>query len=472
MLPYLEFMAKVFVSYKRADKKAVFQIKDSLENAIGEKVWIDITGIESDAQFASVIMKAVEECEVFLFMYSKSHESITNYNNDWTVRELLYAQKLGKRIVFIDVDGTPVSPWFDFLFPVKQQVDAKNQEDFEKLCSNLRSWIDATSPSFIDSKATNQHPNYAKVRKWTAQWRYLIAAALALVTIVVFTALSLSNRHVDDEVIYKRYKNSVVLIMSSYHYRATDVISGEEIEFCLEDNGDLRRWEKSWGKVCTGSGFFISRSGMVATCLHTIEPWRFDTTMVHLQKYFDVIATTSSLKSGRVAKYKVEAVIDEIKIFPNGKYLGSADALEYIEIAADTTGKDIAILKQVSEAGLPKGNSHADLGKVHKEAEYNAGDHIFGMGFSIKALLRHVDEPLWPNRIVGEISYARGDIIECNASGRISVVSGSPMFNDRGHLAGMIYSKDVSESDSDSDFLHVMKAEHIVNLLEKEGINY
>ena len=48
-------MSRIFISYKRVDKDKVFRIKDQIESTIGEKCWIDIDGIESDAQFANVI---------------------------------------------------------------------------------------------------------------------------------------------------------------------------------------------------------------------------------------------------------------------------------------------------------------------------------------------------------------------------------------------------------------------------------
>ena len=50
-------MERIFISYKRVDKDKVFRIKDQIESTIGEKCWIDIDGIESDAQFANVIIQ-------------------------------------------------------------------------------------------------------------------------------------------------------------------------------------------------------------------------------------------------------------------------------------------------------------------------------------------------------------------------------------------------------------------------------
>lgn len=86
-------MERIFISYKRVDKEKVFRIKDQIEVALNEKCWVDIDGIESDAQFANVIINAINNSEVFLFMYSSAYSKITDYKNDWTIRELDFAQQ-------------------------------------------------------------------------------------------------------------------------------------------------------------------------------------------------------------------------------------------------------------------------------------------------------------------------------------------------------------------------------------------
>ena len=134
-------MSRVFISYKRADKDEVFPLKDKIEAAIGEPCWIDLDGIESDAQFVNVIISAIQKAEVFLFMYSKRHTEITQFDKDWTAREILFAQEEGKRIVFVNLDASPLSSWFKFMFGSKQQVDATNPESFNRLLADLRSWL-------------------------------------------------------------------------------------------------------------------------------------------------------------------------------------------------------------------------------------------------------------------------------------------------------------------------------------------
>lgn len=86
-------MARIFISYKRADKEKVFTIKEEIESALGERCWVDIDGIESDAQFKNVIISAINDCEIVLFMYSKTHSKIVDFEKDWTVRELNFASK-------------------------------------------------------------------------------------------------------------------------------------------------------------------------------------------------------------------------------------------------------------------------------------------------------------------------------------------------------------------------------------------
>ena len=126
-------MERIFISYKRVDKEKVFRIKDQIEVALDEKFWIDIDGIESDAQFVNVIINAINDSEVFLFMYSSAYSKIKNYKNDWTIRELDFAQTKNKRIVFVNIDSSELTDWFYMLFETMQQVDATNTQSIDKI---------------------------------------------------------------------------------------------------------------------------------------------------------------------------------------------------------------------------------------------------------------------------------------------------------------------------------------------------
>ena len=134
-------LSQIFISYKRDDLDMVWSIKDIIEKHTGENCWIDLDGIESDAQFANVIIKAINQAKVFLFMYSSKHTEIEDYENDWTIREINFAQKKKKRIVFVNIDGSKLTDWFELIFGTKQQINAKSSKAMKKLFSNIQKWI-------------------------------------------------------------------------------------------------------------------------------------------------------------------------------------------------------------------------------------------------------------------------------------------------------------------------------------------
>ena len=140
-----EMKERIFISYKRVDKERVFAIKDGIEQAIGEKCWIDLEGIESNAQFVAKIVGAIDECEIFLFMRSKEHNNITNLDTDWTIREVNYALEEHKNIVIVNLDNTPMPKWFKFMFPNKQEIDATDPEKLARLNKDLCEWLGITS---------------------------------------------------------------------------------------------------------------------------------------------------------------------------------------------------------------------------------------------------------------------------------------------------------------------------------------
>lgn len=134
-------MARIFISYKRVDKVKVFQIKDMIESSLGEKCWIDLDGIESDAQYEGVIVNAINESKIVLFMYSRQHSKIINFDKDWTIRELNYAESKNKRIVFVNIDASTLTDRFAFRYGTKQQVDATSTEAMSHLINDLDRWL-------------------------------------------------------------------------------------------------------------------------------------------------------------------------------------------------------------------------------------------------------------------------------------------------------------------------------------------
>lgn len=88
-----------------------------------------------------MIIKAINQVKVFLFMYSSKHTEIEDYENNWTIREINFAQKKKRRIVFVNIDGSKLTDRFELIFGTKQQVDAKSTKAMNKLCFDIQKWL-------------------------------------------------------------------------------------------------------------------------------------------------------------------------------------------------------------------------------------------------------------------------------------------------------------------------------------------
>ena len=128
---------EIFISYSRDDKALVHPFVEQISKAVGKDCWIDLKGIESGEEFEEVIMKAIDECKVVLFMLSDS----SLRKSKWTKREVYYAERRGKRIIPVVVDGNGLRGWFDFHFGNIDFIDIRSEEQKQKLIHNLRDWL-------------------------------------------------------------------------------------------------------------------------------------------------------------------------------------------------------------------------------------------------------------------------------------------------------------------------------------------
>lgn len=126
----------IFISYSRKDKDIVLPYVEQINDALGRDCWLDLHGIESGVEFEDIIIKAIDECQVVLFMLSDS-----SLASKWTKREVYYAESGGKRIVPILVDGEQLRGWFNFHFGSVDFINIRSEEHKEKLVQNLRNWL-------------------------------------------------------------------------------------------------------------------------------------------------------------------------------------------------------------------------------------------------------------------------------------------------------------------------------------------
>ena len=133
-------MARIFISYKRVDSEKVFKIVHQIEQALGEKCWVDLDGIESSVQFASVICNAIDKADVVLFMHSSVHLNI-DFENDWTIKEHNYAIAKKKRVVLVKLDDSPLDNIFLLEYGSKNNIDSRVPIQMNKLIRDLQHWL-------------------------------------------------------------------------------------------------------------------------------------------------------------------------------------------------------------------------------------------------------------------------------------------------------------------------------------------
>ena len=140
--------SKVFLSYSRKDKSQVFALKDEIDSYLGSgSCWIDLHGIESDQQFADVIINAINHTPIFLFLYSENSK-----DSVYAKKELEFATKKKKKIVFVNIDGSRLTDWFEFHYGSHDIIDISKSAEVEKLFRNLSDWTGAKNIEYQESK--------------------------------------------------------------------------------------------------------------------------------------------------------------------------------------------------------------------------------------------------------------------------------------------------------------------------------
>jgi len=186
---------KIFISYKRTDKDKVFAIRDDIKQATGIESWIDLNGIESGDLFEQVIIKAIRNCDIVLFMMSKN--SVAPYIDPetgekdvevltWTAKEVKVARTLKKRVVPISIDGTQIvdSDWVLMELIGTDTIDYDNPEQRTKFLKNLKSWL------LFD-------PTMAEIKKLLGDWKKLQSQAQDIYIQIKQKEVFIDNKNTD-----------------------------------------------------------------------------------------------------------------------------------------------------------------------------------------------------------------------------------------------------------------------------------
>lgn len=140
-----------FISYSRKDLDIAKKIKSNIESITGRKCWMDMEGIESGEQFIDVIVSAIDNSKYVIFLLSDNSMA-----SKYAQKEITYADKVGKKLIPLNIDRCTPKGWFLFNFGEVDIIDIHIHEQLEKFYSNIKSWcsnqnVEGSFPSlFLD----------------------------------------------------------------------------------------------------------------------------------------------------------------------------------------------------------------------------------------------------------------------------------------------------------------------------------
>ena len=288
-----------------------------------------------------------------------------------------------------------------------------------------------------------------------------------------------TSKPMTDKEIYDRYKNSIVLLIGYYYYEVSaGNLDLKKLELPTEvvvSNGKLKAVNGQRGNmnIYTGTGFYVSEDGKIATNLHIARPWLYDKEQSLIsdqyKMYLSVAASENPALNAFTAQIKVEGVLSYIGMIPNGAYFSEDNLKQCRElIAHDNTENDVAIL-QLETKKLPDENctivnlTHA----VANDSDICVGSHVYTMGFPFGLGI----QDLKASKGIQLLGHGGSVTQECSDysfgfdASSYGGASGSPIFNEKGQLIGVL-NAGISKSQG---FNYAIKASHVVSLLATES---
>lgn len=281
---------------------------------------------------------------------------------------------------------------------------------------------------------------------------------------------------ITDEEIFKKYKNSTSLIIGYYYYRVTagslNLLKLDLPTDVVVKEGKLKSVFSQKDMIAyTGTGFYISNDGKIATNLHIVRPWLDDNNLAKVKELYKVLLANKAVETPTLNAYldeiKVEGVLHYVGIIPNGSYLSNTNLLECREFAGhDDMNKDVAVL-QLDLKKLPSGDcEYIDINNaVVDDTEIRVGSHVYTIGFPFGFGLQDLNSSKGITALGnnGSITKECTEFVFGFNAASYHGASGSPVFNNKGQLIGIVN----AGVDRSQGFNTAIKVIHLKELLEK-----
>lgn len=313
-------------------------------------------------------------------------------------------------------------------------------------------------------------PKTSENRIWVA------AAAVAVILLIgVGGYWIIHNRKWDKEKIYATYSDTVCLVLADYGYKVkvgdndmTQKLFGSPI-ISVDENGKLQQGTSSY----TGTAFFISEDGKLATNLHMIKPWLFEESVKKLtqdvREFFAQMGTMDPRFTAMVPDVKVEGELQNLYIVPNGLPVTQGNAINCTILkSGNDVENDIAVI-QTENRKLPKADVNVlslDAADLTTDA-IKQGKTIFTIGYPYGLGIGLIEGKELQNQVhEGAVTQERGEYEFGHDAATAGGASGSPIINDKGKLVG-IHHAGLTGVTGAQGFNRAIKVKHLKTLMNQ-----
>lgn len=280
-------------------------------------------------------------------------------------------------------------------------------------------------------------------------WAISIAVSLVLICGAVLivresksvpSCFSVSPKH-----LFSYYQKSVVLLQSVYTYDVTyngapisDYIGevGRVLDHVYYDSnsGMLRSGEQG----SAGTGFFITDKGHILTNRHVLRPDPKEKSTIEEE----IRQILSNAKKTKLAQgFKVELNNISVSLSYNGVHLNDYRDMKPCTVykVSEDSNVDLAII-QLNDKKTPEDINIIDLNKMAHNTDLSLGEEVFSLGFPYSTLIGITDLGVEANNQNGTITQERDEYVYGNNINILPGASGSPVFDKRGRLCGVVVS--------------------------------
>lgn len=326
----------------------------------------------------------------------------------------------------------------------------------------------------------------------------------------------------------KNYRSGVVLIVNQYYYTLT-LSNGEMLYFADDGHGEIAHFETEPDSaincltICTGTGFFISEDGKIATNKHVVDREVSDKSAVqavkqilnNIKRYledendeYEELKELCRIKyngsSDPYERVQLALLFDEIneqikennqtlrelgyidpddavieyhsdlRIAYNGTFVNSFDDMYSCTLREVSEQQDVAIIQLNSKTtptdkfvfSVPEKNmlEHYSFGEyLSRMFGSEKNDELYMIGFNKGFSMANTEEGISSQCTEGTISQMQKEIIQYNISSE-GGSSGSPVLNRRGQLVAINF----AGFKNTKNFNYGVKEKFLYDLIQSE----